>query len=219
MIILTTSMLPILLQWLALACLCYANTETHLIKVPHYFNIPNTPTEYRSRDPYQVNSTHIVLEDYPIQSIQNLQLNNTVVVSYNSLLLTRNTLLVRVNDYNGTTYTSDDMLSVKLCWPATEPYTFDLSHRFVKTADIIPHGDNQLALYVQVDYEFEGKTYNLSLLSENEDLIFHLHITKLPLKWLPIPAELYEFIVIFVDLLIISVVTTPYLYKYLFASI
>lgn len=191
--------------------LCLANTETHLIKVPHYFDIPMHSESYTNRVLQHLNSTHSVFYDYPIQSIDQLKLDNQIVLQDNTRVSTIKTLLVRINNYADSFYESDDLLSIKLCWPATEAYDFTLSHGFLNDDDL----NTNLNIYLRIDYQFTGKPYDISLLGP-EYLTFQLYITKLPVSWLPIPAELYQFIIYFVDLTVIVVMIVPYLIGYLF---
>jgi hypothetical protein len=215
------------LSLLLLIVLCFANTETYMLKVPRYFNISPHPEpislhDTLNRNILELNDTHSLLINYPIESkdTQRVQtVNNLLEIhNYNSVLAPTRTLLVKLNNYDDSTYTSEDLLNIKLCWPATLPYDFTLSHYFCKLSEIIagiPQEIDSFDVYLRIDYQFTAHTFDPSHLHEKDSLQFQLYITKLPISWLPIPLELYEYLMYFVDLGIIVWTMTPYLYDYL----
>ncbi|KAI3403983.2 hypothetical protein KGF56_003250 [Candida oxycetoniae] len=228
--------------------ICLANTETYLLSIPHYYNIPkptNRITSGYPRDIQHLNTTHSVLLQYHIGSIRDQipfahnkytisNTNaNTIVIPYDTTLPVQKTLLVKINNYSDSIIESNDLLFIKLCWPATSAYDFRLSHEYIKTNELLgidreskslgidreskSLGDNDieskdLDLYLRIDYQFFGVTYNRDKFLHSEDeLKFQLYINKLPLNWLPIPLELYDLIIYLVDIFIILVTQLGYI--------
>ena len=99
--------------------ICMANTETCLVRVPEYYNIVPHPSPISrdarfSRELHRLNTTHTVLLDYPIGSIDDQDMSNIITVTYDTVAQPRSTLLVRVNNYGDNTFTNGDMLNNKL---------------------------------------------------------------------------------------------------------
>ncbi|ODV78420.1 uncharacterized protein CANTADRAFT_53384 [Suhomyces tanzawaensis NRRL Y-17324] len=219
-------MLPLLSLTIGILVLlgqCMANTETYLMRVPLYFNIPPhlgpvSADARLNRDLHHINHTHALLTDYPIGHIGGIQepISNIIEVPYDTLAgfsskkSPWNTLLVRINNYQDSSYSPRDLLSVKVCWPTTYPYDFTISHRFLKDSELgLSSDDKQLALYVQVDFQFRGQTFDPTFLSADDSVVFQLYVNRLPSRYIPIPLELYPFIVYFVDLIILLVQIVP----------
>ncbi|KAK6455204.1 uncharacterized protein RJT20DRAFT_55459 [Scheffersomyces xylosifermentans] len=210
------------------------NTETYLLKIPYYFNINEHPEPFSeelavNRDIVRLNNTHSVLFDYPIETVDTrrngFKVSNKIFIKdYDSTTSPKKILLIKVNNYNDSVFQSSDMLNVKLCWPATYPYSFSLSHRFLKTRDLTGVDGSKITgldLYFEITYEFNAYTNNPErFLSKNAEVPFQLYITKLPLAWLPIPLELYGLVVYLVDITILLVtIIVPALYSSIFRNI
>lgn len=212
------------LSLLLVISVCVANTETYLLKVPRYFDISPHPEpislhDTLNRNILQVNDTHSLLLNYPIESKATRHtINHVVEATYDSVAAPAKTLLVKLNNYDDSTYSSEDLLNIKLCWPATFPYDFELSHCFCKLSEIIPRipaENDSFDVYLKVEYKFTAHPVDTSILHKQDQVLFQLYITKLPFSWLPIPLELYEYLMYFVDLGIVVWSVVPYLYEYL----
>ncbi|KGR10790.1 hypothetical protein MG5_02743 [Candida albicans P57072] len=200
--------------------ICMANTETCLVRVPEYYNIVPHPSSISrdarfSRELHRLNTTHTVLLDYPIGSIDDQDMSNIITVTYDTVAQPRSTLLVRVNNYGDNTFTNGDMLNIKLCWPATMPYDFSIDHVYMHSNELVESVEDEFDLYVAVTYEFHAFSYdNGRFLQEETALSFQLYVNKLPSRFLPIPLELYDTIVYLVDITIFIVWNIlPYLVK------
>lgn len=199
----------ILLQcWLAVLAAC--NTEAFTFKIPNYYNIPACKTHYENARLEQINDTVSKIDDYPIQTVRDYDFKNLIIkIPYNYSTRPSGSLFVKVNNYNGTTYDSNDLINVKLCWPAVTPLSFSLSHRYLRPKDfgIEPSPeDDFLDIYIEVQYE--GDFYAVKEIKETSAQFF-LIISKLPNR-LPIPIELYGFILVSCDVLIILWWMYPY---------
>ncbi|CAX42816.1 conserved hypothetical protein [Candida dubliniensis CD36] len=196
---------------LLLVSICMANTETYLVRVPEYYNIVShsspIPRETRfSRQLHRLNTTHTVLLDYPIGTIDDQDMSNTITLTYNTVSQPRSTLLVRVNNYGDNTFTNGDMLNIKLCWPATKPYDFDIGHVYMHSNELVESVEDSFDLYVAIRYKFHAFSYdNERFLQQETALSFQLYVNKLPSRILPIPLELYDTIVYLVDITIFIV--------------
>lgn len=189
-----------------------ANTESILLQIPHYYDIPSHPQGYNSSIPVSpifINDTFSVIADYPIGDKYSQPVDSSVSVGYHEALNEQHTLLVKLNNYADSTFTSDDSLYVKLCWPATEPFSIDLSYKFLANVD----SKDVLDIYVVVAYV--SKAFSLeSAASSLDTLKFNLHVTKLP--WFPVPIEIIYLVTYLVDVLIIVIwVLLPFLRKYI----
>lgn len=203
---------------------CLANTETYLLRIPQHYDIPLHPEPIHQSHQLQrawqhINSTHDVLLDYPIASINDelnpyaAQLSNVIVLPYDSTTQPSKTILVRLNNYNNTLFDGGDLLNVKLCWPATLPFDFRISHEYIKTKELIEESLDpaQLDLYLRIDYQFFGVTYDEKFLKSQGEVKFQLFVNKLPFKLIPIPLELYDFVVYLADLLILLLTQIKFL--------
>lgn len=183
---------------ICLVGLVSANTETILLPIPHYYNIPAHPSSYvhHLESPVhapKINETHSLLKDYPIgNKLKQVSVSKSAVsVDYNDKLALPHTLLVKLNNYSDQTFKSDDKLYVKLCWPATEPFDVDLSYQFIQEEE-----GEELDLYLIINYESDAHTYLKD--DRLDSFSFNLHISNSP--W-----DLIDLIVYLVDLLIIIV--------------
>ena len=172
-----------------------ANTETCLVRVPEYYNIVLHPSPISrdarfSRELHRLNTTHTVLLDYPIGSIDDQDMSNIITVTYDTVAQPRSTLLVRVNNYGDNTFTNGDMLNIKLCWPATMPYDLSIDHVYMHSNELVESVEDEFDLYVAVTYEFHAFSYdNGRFLQEETALSFQLYVNKLPSRFLPIPLS------------------------------
>ncbi|KAG5421405.1 hypothetical protein I9W82_000495 [Candida metapsilosis] len=141
------------------------------------------------------------------------QSSNVIVLPYDSTTQPSKTILVRLNNYNNTLFDGGDLLNVKLCWPATLPFDFRISHEYIKTKELIEESLDpaQLDLYLRIDYQFFGVTYDEKFLKSQGEVKFQLFVNKLPFKLIPIPLELYDFVVYLADLLILLLTQIKFL--------
>ncbi|EGW31522.1 uncharacterized protein SPAPADRAFT_140582 [Spathaspora passalidarum NRRL Y-27907] len=199
---------------LFMAVLCLANTETYLIRTPYYFDIVSHPRAIENRFNFhreivEINQTHSLIEDYPIQTIDTfnvVDISNVLNLDYNSKVKPKKTLLVRINNYGDSLFQPDDLLNIKLCWPATTPYDFWISHTYLHSNELLSTENDNFDLYLKIDYQFIGETYDPEkYLHDNDNLQFQLYINKLPNNWLPIPLELYTYLLYLIDLVILTV--------------
>ncbi|KAI5959610.1 uncharacterized protein KGF55_005254 [Candida pseudojiufengensis] len=205
--------------------ICLANTETILIKIPNYYNIPilkSIPKNHETIQIEEYNSTLSIIQNFPINTIdKSINRNKNVIsLNYNTKIPIQKTLLVKINNYNNSIFQNNDLLNIKLCWPATLPYDFKLNEEYLVTTNLYKSEEkenpNELDLYLRIDYEFFGKTYDpIKYLSENDQLKFQLFISKLPNRYLPIPLELYDFVLFVVDMVIL-IITQFNLIRYMF---
>lgn len=200
-----------LLLFLLLVRAVLCNTEAFTFQVPHYYDIPHGKLLAEIPQIEDINSTTSRIEHFPISTIAHYDLTNRLIsLPYNYLEKPSGTLFVKVNNYNGTTYKSNDLINVKLCWPATTPLNFRLSHRYLRTKDfgLAPtHGDESLEIYIEIHYE--GDYYAVRQIQESS-ADFYLVISKLPNK-LPIPIELYDLIMFIVDGIIVMTWLSPFI--------
>lgn len=208
-----------------LLCLCSivaANTETYLLKVPRHFDIPHCLSKQAdiSQNFYHVNESHAILLNYPIETIDTKQtFNNVLEWDYNTTEKPIQNILVRINNYNDSTFESNDLLFVKLCWPATSPLSFEISHEYHQLSNIIPteHVDS-FDLYLKISIASSFHLVHPRMLDEVEKYKFLLDITKIPHKLLPVPVELYSYIFYAFDLTVFLLLVGSFaLYKFLFS--
>lgn len=198
------------LIWLLLAIVAsaVANTETYLVRIPNYYDVPKHDQKYLKNRLVQVNSTTFVLEEFPILDVHNYNLTNTLVeLPYDYVTKPDQKLLVKLNNYLGLTFDSNDLINVKLCWPATYPFGFDLSHEFIKSSTLLEDNAQSLDIYIVVD--IKPDFYAVRPV-EQQTVQFSLVISKLP-NSVPIPIELYDYIIYVVDLCIVTWTLFPYL--------
>lgn len=202
----------LILTILALISGCLANTETHLIKIPYHYEIPPSFDTNISTLPVQLNETTKIINQFPIDSVGNEYANHIIEFEYNSIEKPLQTILVKVNNYHNTTFTADDLIFVKVCWPATNPYDIDISHIFTQELN---NDSSFLDLYLIIQYQMYAQSFSDEFFTSNEPFSLQLYMTKLPNR-LPIPVELYEIIMYLVNLTILIVAVTPYLWNWLF---
>lgn len=210
-----------LFLWFLLA-LGLANTETYLIQIPYYYDIPNAsnvawPPLFNTE---VINSSTTLIADYPILSKTHPTLPNdrvTVRVPYDTVAKPKQKLLVRLNNYNST-FASNDLISIKVCWPATEAYSFSISHQYIEssTLPLATHNET-LDLYAVIEYQADFVTFDPKYTSTSDELAFNLFLTVLPNR-IPIPLELYDYITYLVGLLLVLVPQLPHILRIFGAS-
>ncbi|CAK9437939.1 uncharacterized protein LODBEIA_P23170 [Lodderomyces beijingensis] len=192
---------------------CLANTETHLVKIPQFYNIPTSHRQLQTHEQIiNLNLTHSVVLNHPIETIED-QLSprneqalvwNIVCVPYDTIAQPRKTLLFHLGDPN---MQNGDLYFIKLCWPATSPYEFRISHEYIKTHELLGPEEGrsaELDLYLRVDYRFFGVALDPQrVLKRDDSLEFLFYIEKMPVNWLPIPLEMYDLIVYLADIAIL----------------
>lgn len=194
-------LLPLL--WAATA---WANTETYLYRVPNYYEVP--PHVDNGHGLTRLNASALLITNHPVLTIDNYTLDGTAVtVPYDFAGKPSETLYVRLNNYGNATFDSNDLISVKLCWPATTPLSFRLSHKYVRASEFGLAGRNTLDAYVVVEYEADF--YAVAPVADTS-FDMHLVVSKLP-NGVPIPIELYDVIVFLVDVVIVAVAVLPYI--------
>ena len=184
-------LVPLICLWVQLV---RANTETYLLSIPYYYNIVPHAEPYidqQSHIPIRINDTHRYLEDFPIYNVLTYGKYSNVVHINQSHVPTNalNVLYVKVNNYENNAFSSRNVIYWKLCWPSSSPYWFRISHEFM---------DDDLSLYLVVEYQFEGipnKRRSLDLTSDVEFLLYGSSLSN----WLPLPIELIPIIAYLVD--------------------
>lgn len=215
--------------WLKSVFICWlfavgviANTETYLLKIPYHYDIPAGPRGSKLQTSItKLNDSTTVIDNYPIidklSYLSKYNADYVVKLPYNTKTKPKQRVLIKLNDYNSTLLSSNDLINVKLCWPAILPYDFRLSHQFLKRSSLFPDTiDDTFDIYVVVDFQADFVTYNPEKFTDvNDEVYFNLFLTKLPVNWLPIPLELYDYIVYLVDILLIAVPLIPKILKLL----
>lgn len=220
----------LLVLLIALSTGCHGNTETILVRVPKHFSVPPHPAPLSharsaSRQLQAINATHACILEWPIGSItlQPPPRDYRVVAPYDPAPGNpRQTLLVRLNNFNSSTFAPGDLLLVKLCWPATEPFEFalDIQYLWLESVDRGLHARMQATtdrtdtfdMYISINYRLVGQAhYHARRPSPVASAVFNLHVSKLPLSWLPIPPELYPIIVYVADIAILLAAVFPYI--------
>lgn len=194
--------------WCFLAAYALANTETYLLQIPKYFN---TRLHELSPEPLlQLNSSHWLLSNHPIHNISTYTTQDAVVdLPYDFTAKLSQTLLVRLTNL-GDTYQPEDLINVKLCWPATIPVGFSISHRFLAPSELnIGALPDPLAMDVFVVVDIVADFYAVREV-ELESVQFQLMLSKIS-SHIPIPIELYDFILYAVDLMILVAAFLPHI--------
>lgn len=206
-----------------LISLCFANTETYMFKIPQYYDIIPHPAPMSTKDKFTrhvhyLNDTYKLILDYPIQTIDNLDISNVIKLQYDTVSQLPSTLLVRINNYNNSILANEDLLNIKLCWPATSPYDFQIAHSYFHSNELNEELEDNFELYLIIDYQFYAFTYDeVKYLDKDDVLEFQLYINKLPNQFIPIPLELYDLIIYLVDITIfVSWNVVPYLVRSFF---
>ncbi|CAK7910150.1 GPI mannosyltransferase 2 subunit Pga1p [[Candida] anglica] len=193
---------PIL--FLLFAAFVQANTESYLLQIPHYYSITPHPEPYveNGNQVFTLNKSHSVLENYPILNKYDHEDLNSVVVHtpYEYEEGGAHTLLVKLNNYNNSAFQSDDKIYIKVCWPATQPFSVDISHQFLEG---LIDGNKELEPYILITYQVDAypskPEYALSL----DTFTFNLHVSRLP--WIPLPLELVDIMMYLGDLAILVI--------------
>lgn len=207
-----------------LPCLVLANTESYMLNVPHYFDIPSHPNEIgidnlHQRSVHALNATHSLILDYPIlKTPLKTGASHTVSLAYNPLTDPPNKILVKLNNYHNDTFSSDDLLYVKVCWPATIPVDFRFGHSFHRLSQFHPNpAVDTFDIYLEIDLSGDIHTYSDQFIHSIGEIQFQLYITKLPCRWIPVPLELYHYIVYVVDIsILLASAIIPSLFGILF---
>lgn len=191
-----------------------ANTETCLIKVPNYYNIPIDVLSTNRNVIQRLNETTSVIDTHPVLNISNYDLRGSqLTLPFDYVKKNSQKVFVKVNNYGNDTFNANDLLNVKLCWPATSPISFTLSHHFISTNELYPEAPiSQLDIYVEI--AFEGDFYATRPTKETTVPVL-LVISKLPNKWIPIPIELYDYLLYAIDLVILCVSGLPLIQLYI----
>lgn len=195
-----------------------ANTETYLLKVPYYFDIPSHHVAENSgkSEFKKLNSTHLLLLNHPIGNKFDPKSNTILTIDYNTFENEEKVILVKLDNYNNNTFTNEDLLYFKLCWPATYPFSFELQHEYLNLESILPINVSTLDLYLVIKLKYDAYTFDEDYLDKSSQVKFQLEITKLPHSFLPIPIELYDTIMYLGDILIVTVqILVPWLLKHL----
>lgn len=197
-------MFPALLLFVTVVA---ANTESMVLKIPQFFDVPPHPLVYAPTKPLALNSTHSYLLDFPIYDKYTYPYQLLLVPAVN-LDPNSRSLLVKLNNHENSAYSGGDLLYIKLCWPATTPYSFQLSHEFHTDDDLNPGSSKSaapLSIYLRIDYQ--GDYYAID--PTPVPVLAQLTVSKL--AWLPLPLELYDFIVYLVDISILLAATVPWI--------
>lgn len=209
-----------ILAFLYLACLLVtANTETFLFQIPNYYDIPSDTRKVVNPQVTAINSSHNALIDHPIFDIHNYNILQSVVsLPYDFTRQERQTLLVKMTNFNNTTFDANDLINVKLCWPATTPVNFELNYIFLRAHDVglaeLGLSEDTLNIYIVVEYEADFYAVREV---ETSNLEFQLVISKLPNR-IPIPIELYDVILYVVDVCILLAGMYPYILSVIAAN-
>lgn len=194
-----------------------------MFKIPQYYDIIPHPTPISTKDKFtrhvhHLNDTHKLILEYPIQTIDNLDISNVIKLQYDTVSQLLSRLLVRINNYNNSILANEDLLNIKLCWPATSPYDFQIAHGYFHSNEINEELEDNFELYLIIDYQFHAFTYDeVKYLDKDDALEFQLYINKLPNQFIPIPLELYDLIIYLVDITIfLSWNVVPYLVRSFF---
>ncbi|EGV65781.1 hypothetical protein PSN45_003425 [Yamadazyma tenuis] len=198
----------LLFNWLTSFVCCillvHANTETHVLRVPNYFDVRSD--SYNEASPLSQYGSSSVLYDYPIMNRypDNNAKIGSIVMEDPLKDGDSQFLLVRLNNYNDTTLEPNNLLFIKLCWPATIPVDFELSHKFLygnedgMKRNKVEVDSPSHALYLVIKCTAKFKTYSEKY-STIDSVKFKLVIQKLPNPWVPIPLEVYDIIMYLVD--------------------
>lgn len=203
------------LQGLLLLAACvWANTETYLIRVPNYYNIPIDDTVHNRQGIVQLNQTSYAVDSHPVLDISNYNVSGCgLELPYNYTQHELRRVFVKINNYNNETFDANDLISAKVCWPATSPFDFQIGHRFLQTREMNPDSPvNQLNVYLEIQYGADF--YSMSAV-DKISVPIQLVISKLPNRWVPIPIELYDFIVYAMDLVLLSWLGSQYVLQYI----
>lgn len=200
--------LVFLASFLLCATQILANTETIVFAVPNLYEVPSCLRQYLRSAIREVNASTLLLADFPIQNIREYNLKESQVsIPYDFVAKPRKTLFVKLNNYENKAFDSNDLINVKLCWPATFPIDFSLDHVYIKASEFDDVENDTYDIFIKID--LEGDFYAVREVDE-ATVDFKLVISRLP-RLLPIPIELFELIMYLTDILILSATFLPYL--------
>lgn len=190
--------MKLVVVWWTLWALVVANTETYIYRIPYYYD-PPPPT---TRQGLTSNKTHTVIHHYPIDTVSHQ-------ADSHQLVLHPGTTLVQINNYDDM-LKAEDTLNFKFCWPATNPYDVHLDYVYSLEFTDVPE---RVDLFAAITLTPEGQSARQL---PPQPLTANFYIAKLPLKWLPIPVELYSLIPYLVAVTVVSVAAMPYVTRWLF---
>ncbi|OBA21577.1 hypothetical protein METBIDRAFT_188240 [Metschnikowia bicuspidata var. bicuspidata NRRL YB-4993] len=196
---------------LSLGRLVCANTEAYGFQIPNYYDVPgHAPGGPASTAIVPLNHTARLLTDHPILSVSNYSTAELVLtVPYDFSGLPKQTLFVRLNNYHNCSFEPNDLIHVKLCWPATTPVNFNLSHRFIQEREFGAEASPRDTLHIYLVIDYQADFYPVEPMHHTSfDML--LAVSKLP-NTVPIPIELYGVIVYVVDLMILTATALPWI--------
>lgn len=205
----------ILLPYILLFVLgVWANTETCLIRVPNYYTIPIDAAAFNRPGIVRLNQSTYVIETHPVLNIEDYNSRLcSLKLPYDFHNRETSRVFVKINNYNNNTFDANDLINVKLCWPASSPFDFRVDYRFIASKELYPDSPmSQLDIYVEIEYK--GDFYAVTLISDTTVPVV-LVLSKLPNRWIPIPIELYDYIMYVLDLLILVWTGLPIVQQYL----
>ncbi|KAM9927780.1 hypothetical protein OXX59_002290 [Metschnikowia pulcherrima] len=201
---------------LSLCALAWANTEAYGFQIPNYYDIPLHRSDSSSSNEVKfLNETSLILTNHSILTLDSYSIENSVLtIPYDYLSKPKQRLYVRLNNYNNSMFDSNDLISVKLCWPATTPVNFNITHKYIQEHEFVGLESNtdNLDVYIVIDYQADFYAPKPVTYSDFEIV---LAVSRLPNR-LPIPIELYGFIVYSVDLLILVATFWPWISEFIF---
>lgn len=217
-----------IISYIFYAQIVLANTETYNFQIPYYYDIPSSSSSNNNNIIiHKLNDSTTLIEGYPILDkydytplINQLNSNITSIINldYDTTNKPSKQLLIKLNNNK---LSSNDLINVKLCWPSILPFNFDINHEFIKKSSLInniPKNNDTLDIYLIINYKADFITSNLKLFTKiNDHVYFNLFIIKLPNNFLPIPIELYDYIIYIIDLLIIFIPLLPKIIKFVFS--
>lgn len=187
-----------------------ANTETLTFKVPNYYDVPAEVLPYQQNQLEQINASTWAMLDYPILNATNYNLSNTLIqLPYDYQEKPSSRLLVKLNNYANLTFAPNDLINVKLCWPAIYPFDFRLDYKFIRAKEFGELGNRANTLDIYIDTHFQADFY--AVVTDLPTMVeMNLVVSKLP-SVIPIPIELYGVITYLVDICILLVALLPYI--------
>ncbi|CAN3375518.1 hypothetical protein DIURU_005744 [Diutina rugosa] len=190
----------LIVVWWTLLALVAANTETIVFRVPYYYDIPPPTT----RQGQTTNATHTVIHHYPIDTLSNQADSHRIA-------LNPGTTWVQINNYDGV-FEANDVINVKFCWPATNPYHVKLDHVFSSEFTDTP---GRVDLFVAITLTPEGQSARQL---PPQPLTADFYIAKLPSARIPIPVELYPLIPYLVAVAVTAGAAVPFVYRWMFST-
>lgn len=178
------------------------NTEPYILQVPKYYEVPGCTKQWPSQHVY-ITEKHSIVNDFPILNVSTINQIPSITIQPSQPFdkIDHGSVLVKLNNYYNSTYDSNDILFIKVCWPAIFPVGFNIKHEFLAIES------NEVDIYLNITYSFDYNT----ILELVELIEFNLIIEKLPRK-IPIPIEVYDVILYQMDI-VIMFIGGLYLYK------